>query len=156
MARRFGRNRRRALREQVEGLKRAHQLDRGLLAHMRGTVDRLRAELTDAARILGPHTVAMPAAALVRGKGAALVHLPRADFDPLGPGRMQRVPLPVLASRVARDELGIHVRLTWEGHAWGYAMTREAVINTPPDLLAERVAREIAFQIADDLKRAYT
>lgn len=60
MSKRFGRNQRRALREEVEKYVKAHEMDRALLGRQRQQIETLTAAMRTVANELGQHFFGLP------------------------------------------------------------------------------------------------
>lgn len=159
MSRRFGRNQRRQARERIAALERAVAMDRGLLAHVSERKRQLEQEISDAKRIAGRMSVLFkPEAKYLDGPARSPMHLfthsavmddGRAFFH----NQSKTVPLPVMLSMVKRDELdmAVHCKVLFGDGQWGYAISEEAVLATPEDVLVERIARELAMNIGQQL-----
>jgi hypothetical protein len=159
MSRRFGRNQRRRARERIATLEQAIVMDRGLLAHVSERKRQLEQEISDAKRIVGRMSVLFePESRRLDGPARSPMHLfthsatmddGRAFFH----NQSKTVPLPVMLSRVNRDglDMAIHCKVLFGDGQWGYAISEEAVLATPEDVLVERIARELAMTIGHQL-----
>jgi hypothetical protein len=159
MSRRFGRNQRRAARERVAELERALQMDRALLVHVGERKRQLEQEIGDAKRIVGRMSVLFePEAKRLDGPARSPMHMfthsavvddGRAFFH----NQSKTVPLPVMLSMVNRDglDMAVHCKVLFGDGQWGYAVSEEAVLATPEDVLVERIARELAMTIGQQL-----
>lgn len=155
MSRRFGRNQRRQARERIAALEQAVAMDRGLLTHVSERKRQLEQEISDAKRIVGRMSVLFkPEAKHLDGPARSPMHLfthsavvddGRAFFH----NQSKTVPLPVMLSMVNRDglDMAVHCKVLFGDGQWGYAISEEAVLATPEDVLVERIARELAMNI---------
>lgn len=160
MSRRFGRNQRRQARERIAALEKAIAMDRGLLAHVSERKRQLEQEISDAKRIVGRMSVLFePEARHLDGPARSPVHMftHSAVMDrslAFFHNQSKTVPLPVMLSRMSRDglDMAIHCKVAFGDGQWGYAMSEEAVLATPEDVLVERITRELAMTIGQQLK----
>lgn len=159
MSRRFGRNQRRQARERIAALEQAITMDRGLLAHVSERKRQLEQEISDAKRIVGRMSVLFePEVKRLDGPARSPMHMftHSAVVDDGGAffhNQSKTVPLPVMLSRVNKDGLdtAIHCKVLFGDGQWGYAISEEAVLTTPEDVLVERIARELAMTIGQQL-----
>lgn len=159
MSKRFGRNQRRQARERIAALEQAITMDRGLLAHVSERKRQLEQEISDAKRIVGRMSVLFePEARRLNGPARSPMHMfthsavmdeGQAFFH----NQSQTVPLPVMLSMVNKDglDMAIHCKVAFGDGQWGYAMSEEAVLATPEDILVERITRELAMTIGQQL-----
>lgn len=163
MSRRFGRNQRRRMREQVASLQGAMEMDRGLLRHQSWQLDALRNEISRAKRMVGHHSALFePESMRLSGpkRGAIESYVsPPMDFAAVSDLRADsltttRIPLDVMLTRVDEGELDMcqHVRVQFGDGIWGYAISRAAMLRMPRRDLVEIVSKELAALIARDLK----
>lgn len=162
MSRRFGRNQRRQARERIAALEQAVAMDRGLLAHVSERKRQLEQEISDAKRIVGRMSVLFePESKHLDGPARSPMHMfthsavvddGRAFFH----NQSKTVPLPVMLSMVKKDglDMAVHCKVLFGDGQWGYAMSDEAVLATPEDVLVERIARELAITIGQQLQEA--
>lgn len=166
MSRRFGRNQRRRAREtiaaletQAKSLKLASKMNAALLAQVSERKRQLEQEISDAKRIVGRMSVLFePETKRLDGPARSPMHLfthsavvkeAQAFFH----DRSKTVPLPVMLSRMNKDSLdmAVHCKVLFGDGQWGYAISEEAVLATPEDVLVERIARELAMTIGQQL-----
>lgn len=159
MSRRFGRNQRRRARERIKELECALTMDRGLLARVSERKRELEKEISDAKRIVGRMSVLFePEARRLDGPARSPMHMfthsavvddGKAFFH----NQSQTVPLPVMLSMMSSDglDMAIHCKVAFGDGQWGYAMSEEAVLATPEDILVERITRELAMTIGQQL-----
>lgn len=160
MSKRFGRNQRRQARERIAALEQAVARDGGLLAHISERKRQLEKEINDAKRIVGRMSVLFePEARHLDGPARSPMHMfthsavmdeGKAFFH----NQSQTVPLPVMLSMVNRDglDMAIHCKVMFGDGQWGYAISEDAVLATPEDVLVERITRELAMTIGEQLK----
>jgi hypothetical protein len=167
MSKRFGRNQRRRMREQVAGLEQAVQMDRALLQRQRGELHELSEEIRDAKAIVGAYSVVLePDRLRVNGPPRDVVELPLpllpndefvlADDDSAPPSYVEeRVPLSVMLARVDEDQMkrAVHVRVEFAGGQWGYGMSQQAMAKLPARQLTKTIARELARVIAPEIRK---
>ncbi|MDO8415512.1 MAG: hypothetical protein Q7S87_04805 [Agitococcus sp.] len=173
MANRFGRNQRRKMRQQAELLTKQNAslgidlTDLKTKFLQQGAELRAREqEIDEAKEVVGIYS------SLFAPKNTKIMH--QQDFirvdpesgigQPLSFGesiepsmlRMTRqlVNLNVMLAETQFDPLngGLHTTVTFAGGKWAYAMDWNAVAVTPKNMLAERIATELAWVIANDLK----
>lgn len=159
MSKRFGRNQRRRARDRIKELECAITMDRELLRYTTEKKARLEREIEDAKRIVGRMSVLFePEPRRLDGPARSPMHLftqsavmnePRAFFH----AKSETVPLPVMLSRVHRDifSRAIHCKVTFDDGQWGYAISQDAVLAMPEDVLIQRVTQHLAMTIGRNL-----
>lgn len=162
MSKRFGRNQRRQARERIAALEQAIHLDRELLKHVGERKRQLEQEISDAKRIAGRMSALFePEARRLDGPARSPMHMfthsavmddPKAFFH----SQSQTVSLPVMLSRMSKDTLNgaIHCKVVFDDDQWGYAISENAMLSTPEDVLVERVTEHLAMTIARQLADA--
>lgn len=160
MSKRFGRNQRRQARERIAALEQAITMDRGLLAHVSERKRQLEQEISDAKRIVGRMSVLFePEVRRLDGPARSPMHMfthsavmdeGQAFFH----NQSKTVPLPVMLSMVNKDglDMAIHCKVLFGDGQWGYAISEEAVLATPEDVLVGRICQELAMTIGQQLK----
>lgn len=160
MSKRFGRNQRRQARERIAALEQAVARDGRLLAHVSERKRQLEQEINDAKRIVGRMSALFePEARRLDGPARSEMHMfthssvvddGRAFFH----NQSKTFSLPVMLSMVSRDvfDMAIHCKVTFDDGRWGYAISEEAILATPEDVLVERITRELAMTIGQQLK----
>lgn len=159
MSKRFGRNQRRQARERITELELAIQMDRGLLAHVSERKRQLEQEISDAKRIVGRMSVLFePEAKRLDGPARSPMHMfTHSAVMDIGMAffhnQSQTVPLPVMLSRVDKRtlDMAIHCKVLFGDGQWGHAISEEALLATPEDVLVERITRELAMTIGQQL-----
>lgn len=160
MSKRYGRNQRRRARERIADLEQAVAMERGLLARVSHFKNLLEQEINEAKRIVGRMSALFePEVRRLDGPARSPMHVfthsavvddGRAFFH----NRSQTIPLPVMLSMVDKDGLtgSIHCKVVFGDDQWGYALSEEAILAIPEDILVERIAGELAMTIGQQLK----
>lgn len=159
MSKRFGRNQRRRARERIAALEQASQIDRELLKHVNKRRSELEKEINDAKRIVGRMSVLFePEARRLDGPARSPMHMfthsaAMDEGQAFFHNQSQTVPLPVMLSMVNRDglDMAIHCKVMFGDGQWGYAISEEAVLATPKDVLVERICQQLALTIGEQL-----
>jgi hypothetical protein len=163
MSRRFGRNQRRAASERVAELEQALQMDRALLAHVGERKRQLEQEISDAKRIVGHMSVLFdPVAIRLDGPARSEIQLfshsaVMEDAAPFFHAQSKTIPLDVMIAAVKKKDGGafdsaVHCKVMFDDGCWGYAISEAALRLMPEDILVERIARELAMTIGQQLK----
>jgi hypothetical protein len=160
MSKRFGRNQRRAARERITTLEQALQMDRALLARVGERKRQLEQEINDAKRIVGRmSTLFEPEVRRLDGPARSLMRVfthsaVTDDGQAFSHNQAQTIPLPVMLSMVDKDGLAgsIHCKVVFDDGQWGYAISEDAILATPEDILVERIALSLAKNIGQQLK----
>jgi len=164
MANRFGRNQRRKMRERIGNLEEAIFMDRALQKRQRAMIDDLAQELANARRITNNLAVIFEASDRpMQLSGPARreiqvmkqLQLKPSSIDSWGEhAGVEQLPLPVMVAELDQDKLAgaIHTRVRFGDGQWGYAVSELAIQAMPFDVLVERLTKELAHQIAHDLK----
>lgn len=179
MSRRFGRNQKRRMREELLGAvavadylevrlaecRKASEMDRALLRHQSEQIDHLRSIMTDAIRIAGemsaifpPNNMAVdgPARGRVMARQTTRPLLPKSpvDFFKMEIAAIDHELKVMLHSiRPERLRASTHVRVQFGDGGWGYAISEAALIDTPLDILSRRIAEELSKVIAIGMKQ---
>jgi hypothetical protein len=173
MARRFGRNQKRHLREAAANANAARVMAEGLAkyavdrkARIEDELDRTRRILGENSSLLSPRVLSMARARhhgerdfMVR-KVPQLKHSLARMMDADGrlssvQSTIQDIPIPLLLADAQRSLIdgAMHVRLRYGNGAWGYGITREAIHMTPLEDLTRMISEELGYMIAAELKR---
>lgn len=155
MSRRFGRNQKRKMREQLAFAADALDEARQGRKRLKDMLDDVSQELDDAKRIAGSMSALFqPQAMKMRGSVREYVEVV-AQHHPLSLDSMDTLKeirsmrLPVLLSHVDQDRLRelVHIRVHYENNVVGYGMTQEMLQIVPKDILVRRIGNEIAHQL---------
>ena len=166
MAKRFGRNQRRKMRERIAALDTALFMDRALQKRQRAMIDYLAHELSTARRIAGnlsvlfetsdrPMRLSGPVQREIRVHKVEPLRAPSENSGDAIATTVQAVPLPVMVADLDQDKMSdaVHTRVCFGDGRWGYAVSGLAIQAMPFDVLVERMSKELALQIAHDLKK---
>lgn len=145
MSKRFGRNQRRHMREQINALRVSVTIGRVSSQHLRESINKLRSEIEEAKRMLPFHSVLFD---------AGVVSLSARTMETIN---LVNTPLPVLLSKIVPDGLNgaVHTHVRFGDGRWGYAVSRDALKLMPHDLLVRRISEGLALLISKDLKEHY-
>lgn len=179
MSRRFGRNQKRRMREELLGAaavadylevrlaecRKASEMDRALLRHQSEQIDHLRSILTDAIRIAGEMSAIFPTNNMkVHGpaRGRVMLRQPTnpwlnaavADFSLMEIGAIDHE-LNLMLCKIQPERLqsSAHVRVTFGDGAWGYAISDAALLDVPLDILSRRISEELGKFVAVGMKQ---
>jgi hypothetical protein len=161
---RFGRNQRRRMRERVDALEHAHEMDRGLLAYQSGRLRALDDEIESAKRMVGQHCALFgPGSLRLPGRSRGHIEmLPPAEpasflnFDAMEWAQtVGTIPLTLLLSEVGERSFdgSLHVRVRFGDDTWAYGITRMAARSMPTRDLVQRIAEELAHMIGPALQK---
>lgn len=179
MSRRFGRNQKRRMREELLGAvavadyleirlaecRKASERDRALLRHQSEQISHLRSIMTDAIRIAGEMSVIFPPNNMeVRGpaRGRVMARQPTRPFLPKSPADFFKMEIGAIdhelkvmlhSIRPERLRASIHVRVTFGDGDWGYAISEAALLDTPLDILSRRIGEELGRFVAIGMKQ---
>lgn len=180
MTARFGRNKRRAAREQISQLqtesrklRRAQVMDRGLLANQGEVIARLRYEIETAREIAGQMSVLFPPTRvetdvppgdLTRygfnvGMTDALDASGPTSVDDLEGAMMAECGierLDVMIGRIDKNALrsGIHCVLTFKGEVVGLAISEAAIRSQPVDVIRRNCFELLSKSMGTKLAKA--
>lgn len=163
MSRRFGRNQRRRLREELSQatadktrFETAWQQEVGLTMHMRERNDRARETLLEIYEMVSRYSFVTPPLDIEvddpRQDKLRLLGLPprmfSADLDTL-----QTVTVYAVQVAVQEDcfRHAFHATLTYNGESVAYALSEEVILNSPESALRGRIEREIAPRLVAEL-----
>lgn len=149
MSKRFGRQQKRKLQQRIRDLEMAHQMDRGLMDHMREKIGRYERTIERTARVLGEYFVTLdPAEIELRSLNKLadewrVEHINyshhRSSFsvasasDFVEKAMIEIQLLPVLKCESFLDSLhgALHFRFTFNGKQAGYAISQSAIMQQP-------------------------
>lgn len=156
MSRRFGRNQRRRLREELSQatadktrFEIAWQHEAGLTMHMREKNDRARETLLEIYEMVSRYSVVAPPLDIKvddpRQDKLCLLGLPPSIFS-ANLDTLQIVTLYAVQAAVREDGFrhAFHATLTYNGESVAYALSEEVILNSPESVLRRRIEREIA------------
>lgn len=156
MSRRFGRNQKRKMREQVANAILMLEETRASRKRMKELLDEVSQELDDAKRIAGEMSVLFKPKPVrmnsVREYVEVVAHTHMLSMDSIETIQaIKSMRLPVLLSSIEQDMLKemVHVRVHYDGGALGYAVTQQTMRSVPKDILLRRVGSEIAHQLIE-------
>lgn len=162
MSRRFGRNQRRRMRELVaasqqraQQLEVAHEMDRGLLQHMRDKNDDLRRQLRGVARSLGEQYVHLDPMEV----GDCVEHLFPPDgfpaYLPARTGSDHMVPMAITRVSAESDKLQhqVHFIARLNRESAGYAISLPALYNADEERLAQLIGESLARNLIQAIRQ---
>lgn len=159
MSRRFGRNQKRKMREQIANALQTLEDTRSSRKRMKELFDEVSQELDDAKRIAGSMSIMFkPTSIKMRGSVREYVEV-ISQNHPLSLDSMETMQairsmrLPLLLSTIDQDRLKemVHVRVHYENNAVGYGITQEVMHCVPKDILLQRVGLEVAQQLLQQI-----
>lgn len=164
MSKRFGRNRRRRMREQIAALKSQNRLTLAVAERNKIDLRIARNEIERAKMIAGRYCAAFePDAVCPGGRPQPYVDItPLGGFHQIGHGDDYRAPsrasvlLPVLLTEVS-DEMdrraALHALVQYDGMRFGYAISRDTLLRMDRNIAIERIAKQFARQLLAELDR---
>lgn len=168
MSKRFGRNQKRAMREEISALQMARQMDAGLLRNMRSNMDRAEDALRRVEELLGPHTAALipkhiKTGVEPRGDGrfdftahrqyqaASYWNSPPQDMGVLGTKVTRMCSVLSRLKEAERPDFGVHFFASFNGAHAAYAASDEAIKSMRRADLAQHIGESIAAHIVNNL-----
>ena len=168
MSKRFGRNQRRRMREQISLMSQAIERDQHAIAEARFFSDRLRSEMDRARSCVAHYSFVMNPRSIRVNRTPSdygeFIELDRplllSPTDHRSDGQrdvrehMMRESLPVMISKsgIDRSTGDLHVRVRYMDGHWGYAVSREAFLHTHFDVMVRTIAEELAFAITTEVR----
>ena len=157
MSKRFGRNQKRRMRQEIADARLRVQVTRGLVIHRDEKIRELKGVIDDAMEVAGRMSVIFPAEEMTqRGSPVDTIQLAESD-GPFFSGWQAAVTkayrLRVLLASISKDALDgtVHARVRFGDQSWGYAISDQALASVPEELLSRLVAEELSVMIARDL-----
>lgn len=166
MSKRFGRNQKRRMREQIAQLRAERDINKDFYLQERARGERNRRIVEETAQVLGRHFCTLdPDCVEVRDLNQ-LVHgwrvmdepplecyLDRDTELPTFATFTERV-LPILYGSVQADQLRrhVHIEFTYHGKMAGYGIDLDTLKLMPPKVAAERMGREMARHLQRSLE----
>lgn len=150
MSKRFGRNQKRRLVQELAQLQEVNNTYVGANGRHISEIGRLRARLRDAEAVLGVDNPAFP---------ANRMEAPRpTKFDRMAEVMMRNGsrahPMTMrLDERPLDHREQAHIILTYQHHRWGYAITEQALRFYPREVLARGIAEEFTHMVLDELNK---
>lgn len=150
MSKRFGRNQKRRLVQELAQLQAVNSTHVEVAGTQISEIGRLRARLRDAEAVLGVDNPAFPA--------NRMEALGPTKYEPHATVRMRNgnYAHPMTMSTQERPfdhREQAHVFLTYKHHRWGYAITEQALHCYPREVLAQRIAHEFTHMVLDELNK---
>lgn len=159
MSKRFGRNQKRKMQEQIDTLNEANDMCMGLTRWLSNELNITKNEINEAKVILGSMSSALPAEEIYMENNTDTILIPdkRVPLTYSTTDTFQiakNIPLHVLASSVSKDKINnsIHTRVKFKDGSVGYAISNEAFMTTPKDFLIQRISQEIAHQLVNHMR----
>ena len=169
MSARFGRNKRRAAREQIAALsgelgnmQQAYRMADGLCRRQGQKIAQLTDEIDEAKEIAGRMSILFPATTIksdLPSNNRDFLNLPitgalpRVVSDLDYPVLMMSQRLSVMLGNISRDALdnSVHVNVTFGDKKWGYSISDSGIKSMPAGKIVDRVARSFSDLIGRDL-----
>lgn len=150
MSKRFGRNQKRRLVQELAQLQEVNSTHVDVSGRQISEISRLQSRLRAAELVLGVDSPAFPA--------NRMEALGPTKFDPMVTVRMRNGnyahPMTMkLDERPLHHREQAHVILTYKHHRWGYAITEEALHCYPREVLARGIAEEFTHMVLDELNK---
>ena len=166
MSKRFGRNQRRQMRNQIGRLEADVVAAQRTIKQTEAFGWRNREIVEETAHVLGRHFITLSPDQeevfaldqLAHGWRVAMVgqKVPSYYSNDISPSHQEmcEILLPILRGSVQVDELRqrIHVRFTYSGRNVGYGIDLKSLMLLPPRIMAERIGREMALYLLKDLE----
>jgi hypothetical protein len=170
MSKRFGRNQKRRIREELLlekqkslRLNEAYLTQLVLAAHMKKKLQYLEEILSDVTDVLESNSSALPVETMeVENLKCGFVDIADrqkmipydANFYSIENMSFQTQRLHVLTSQIQDDPIhtGKHVIVTFDDMHWGYALSWQAIKSIPHEKLSRNIAEFLAQLISNDLK----
>lgn len=162
MSKRFGRNQKRRMREQIARVTAAHALDQGLLRRTTSRLRDVQDEVNRAKRIVGEHSGLFDPVSMTLPGRRSRIEIPLCSAG-LGTTPLlgavpdvafRSIPLDMLLAETRTDPstCGHHVIVRYGEHQWGYAFDRETLATAAQRMMAViHIAETLARQIVADL-----
>ena len=160
MSRRFGRNQRRRLREEVESAKAdaarfeaASTMNQALAAHMREELKEFRCAFEEIRECLGPHHILLGKAQPSQGRN--FIEPSLLGHEITSDSKLRIVTVGIVEVAVRRDDVrrAIHAKLERDGVAVIYSLSDEAVNLLSPAQLELVIYKEVAPSIVKGFVR---
>lgn len=150
MSKRFGRNQKRRLIQELAQLQETNKSFVKVAGIQISEISRLQSRLRDAEAVLGVGNPAFPA--------KRMEALGPTKFDPHATVTMRNGsyahPMTMkLDERPLDHREQAHVILTYKHHRWGYAITEQALRLYPREVLARVIAQEFTHLVLDELNK---
>ena len=165
MSKRFGRNQKRRMRQELESLDKLRTRDQQAIANMRARIDDHRRFLEYILDIVGQDSILNPeprmvdAAAIDRGSKVIYRSYPQFHVNDSNLDTVRDYISHALQTRVILDRMrgSLHFLASMRNGDVCYAMTDEAIATMPTQqlkaVLHQHIARQLAHQLALELKR---
>lgn len=165
MGKRFGRNQKRALKQELQNYKRANDMNCNLLAYATAERQKLQSQLDRVAKILGADHVALPVRnstlKITDPNFRGLYFAEKKQFvdffnESQSPTlKLSRQEMFALIVRVAEDadKNAIHTRVQLADGNMAYSVSREAIDMIPESQLKYILIEEITRQISEALAK---
>ena len=150
MSKRFGRNQKRRLVQELAQLQETNKSFVKVAGIQISEITRLRAHLRDAGAVLGVDNPAFPANRMEARRPT--------KFDPMAEvmmrnGSRAHPMIMRLDERPLDHREQAHIILTYQHHRWGYAITEQALRLYPREVLARVIADEFTHLVLDELNK---
>ena len=165
MSKRFGRNQKRRMRQEIEALDVMREHDKRAIDNLRSRVEDHRRFLEYALELVGPDSILNPEPRIVETYGygdqtrVPVYREPLNIWHDRAVAKVESTLVRALNTQVVRSALcpAMHFRARLRGGEVAYALTDEAIATMPTRrleaVLHEHIARQLAHQLALVLKR---
>lgn len=165
MSKRFGRNQKRRMRQEIEALGERRTQDRRTIDNLYSRVDDHRRFLEYALELVGPDSILNPEPRMVETSGygdqtrVPVYREPLNIWDDRAVAKVESILVHALNTEVVKSALrpAMHFRARLRGGEVAYALTDEAIATMSTRhleaFLHEHIARQLAHELALVLKR---
>lgn len=165
MSKRFGRNQKRRMRQEIEALGERRTQDRRTIDNLYSRVDDHRRFLEYALELVGPDSILNPEPRMVETSGCSdqtrvpVYRVPLNIWNGRAVAKVESTLVHALNTQVVRSALrpAMHFRARLGSGEVAYALTDEAIATMSTQqltaVLHKHIARQLAHQLALELKR---
>lgn len=150
------------MRERIAALELANEMSQGILTYYSRALLSTQNEIQEAKRILGNMSIAFSPEEMSADYKTDSFVVPKRSFMrntgqtdlAIDEAYMQSIPLHVLSSRFQDTDFSdnIHIRVKYKDGSIGYAISNEAFMSTPKDILISKISQEIATQLVNHMR----
>lgn len=157
MSKRFGRNQKQKMRQQIEQAKKLASVSARYYKEVSMLAETNRQIVSDTAKVLGKHFITMDPQDIAIRKLDALMPFWRTDImSEASPAVFLSIALPVLRGTVVAEKLQqmTHIRFTYGNHQVGYSITEQALMAMPEDEAVRCIAHNMAQYLYNAIKKS--
>lgn len=149
MSKRFGRNQKRRLVQELEQYERINSTLVQTAGVQISEISRLESRLRAAEAVLGVYNPAFPPKRLE----ALGPHGRDPEYRVPFPGGGAAHPMTITTRDLIDHSSQVHAVLTYKHHAWGYAISEQAMHSYPREVLAGHIADVFTNMVLDELNK---